>query len=324
LFFEVGASALEFQRGGAERFGDIFVHGQALEVRGVEHGEHVQGDVERRFGVVEEIADDGVVFAKFAVVGDHAKDFVGEVGHGRESLDFLVGEARGLQYGALHDFIVVADKGAAGFGGAFDGELHALSHGHFGDTLQKGLAASVVGLRGRCSFRQSRWIGKVSFDVQIVKLGFLIGTQGSGMFEGRSQRGRFTDAVQLFEERLDAESGKVAHDGQEEFRFAFFVLNHGIANARFVREILCGVGEKSGQGILAAKGLEKRLQGLRKKRVLGAVSDHFVLIGGNYGEHFGAIGGSQMSSAGADGEFALAGGASVAQVVNNLRAESFH
>jgi len=60
LFFEVGASALEFQRGGAERFGDIFVHGQALEVRGVEHGEHVQGDVERRFGVVEEIADESV------------------------------------------------------------------------------------------------------------------------------------------------------------------------------------------------------------------------------------------------------------------------
>ena len=94
LFFLFGAGALEFEGGGTQSLGNVFVGGEALEVHGVQDREHVESDVERRFGVVDQVADHGVVLAKIAVVGDETKDFVGEAGHGSEGFDFLIGEAR--------------------------------------------------------------------------------------------------------------------------------------------------------------------------------------------------------------------------------------
>jgi hypothetical protein len=101
LFFEFGAGALEFIGGGAEGFGDVFVAAEFFEVDGVDDGEKVEGDVERSFGVVEEVADDVVIFFEFAVAGDEAEDLVGKSGHGGESFDFLVGKLGRLQDGAL-------------------------------------------------------------------------------------------------------------------------------------------------------------------------------------------------------------------------------
>jgi hypothetical protein len=116
---------VELESCGAERFRDVLVGCEFLEVSGVEHGEHVEGNIERRFGIVHEIADDGVVFAEIAVVGNEAKDFVGEAGHGGESFHFLFGEARRLQDCALDDFVCVADERAARVGTALDGEASA-------------------------------------------------------------------------------------------------------------------------------------------------------------------------------------------------------
>ena len=70
LLFEISAGALELDGRGAESFGNVFVGGEALEVDGVEHGKHVHGDVKRRLGIVDEIADHGVVLAEIAIAGD--------------------------------------------------------------------------------------------------------------------------------------------------------------------------------------------------------------------------------------------------------------
>src|SRR5579859_1761212 len=101
LLFVFGALALELKGSGTEGLRNVFVHGEPFEVDGVNHGQQMQRDVERELGVVDEIADDGVVFAEDAIGGDQAKNFVGKVGHGGEGFDFLVSEARGLEDGAL-------------------------------------------------------------------------------------------------------------------------------------------------------------------------------------------------------------------------------
>src|SRR5204863_4891820 len=115
LFLEVGPRALEFHGCGAESLRNVLIGGEALEVDGVEHGEHVKGDVQRRLGIVDEIAYHGIVLAEIAVAGDEAKDFIGKAGHRSKSLDFLIGEAWRLQHGALHNFVAVADQRAARF-----------------------------------------------------------------------------------------------------------------------------------------------------------------------------------------------------------------
>src|SRR5205814_8213857 len=46
LFLEVGPRALEFHGRSAESFRNVFIRREALEVDGVEHGEHVKGDVQ--------------------------------------------------------------------------------------------------------------------------------------------------------------------------------------------------------------------------------------------------------------------------------------
>jgi len=122
---------LEFHGGGTQRFGNILVGGEALQILSVKHGEHVESDVEGRFGIVDEIADDDVVLAKGAVASDEAENLIREAGHGGKGFDFLVGEARGLQNGTLNDFVGIADQGAAGVRAPFNGELHALRDGHF-------------------------------------------------------------------------------------------------------------------------------------------------------------------------------------------------
>src|SRR5258708_36385500 len=93
LLFEFRARALEFHGRGAESFGNVLVGGEAVEIDGVEHGGHVDGDVERRLGIVDEVADNGGVLAEIAVTGDEAKNLIGEAGPGSEGFYFLVCEA---------------------------------------------------------------------------------------------------------------------------------------------------------------------------------------------------------------------------------------
>ena len=90
------ALTLEFVGCGAQGFGNVFVGAKFLEVERVEHGQHVQGDIQGRFGIVRQVAHDDVIFAEVAVLGDETQDFVGKAGHGREGLHFLVGQTRRL------------------------------------------------------------------------------------------------------------------------------------------------------------------------------------------------------------------------------------
>ena len=108
LFLEFGASAMELVGGAPQSFGNVLVRGEPLEVDGVENWKHMQADIERSLGIVDEIADDGIVFAEIAVVGDNSKDFIGEAGHRSKGLDFLIGKARRLQNRTLDHLVAIA------------------------------------------------------------------------------------------------------------------------------------------------------------------------------------------------------------------------
>src|SRR6266850_4920873 len=101
LLLEFEARAMELVGGGAQSFGNIFVRGETLQVDGVENRKHVQADIDRSLGIVDEIAHDRIVLAEIAVVGDESQDFIGEAGHRSKRLDFLIRQPRRLQYRAL-------------------------------------------------------------------------------------------------------------------------------------------------------------------------------------------------------------------------------
>src|SRR6266446_4455401 len=81
LFLEFEARAMELVGRGAQSLGNILVCGEALQVDGVENRKHVQADIDRSLGIVDEVADDRIVLAEIAVVGDEPQDFIGEAGH---------------------------------------------------------------------------------------------------------------------------------------------------------------------------------------------------------------------------------------------------
>src|SRR6267143_4119057 len=107
LFLEFEARAMELVGGGAQSLGNVLVRGEALQVDGVKNRQHVEADIERSLGIVDEIANDRIVFAEIAIVGDESKDFIGEAGHRSEGLDLPIRQPWGLQYRALDDLVVV-------------------------------------------------------------------------------------------------------------------------------------------------------------------------------------------------------------------------
>src|SRR6266850_3692212 len=235
LFLEFEARAMELVGGGSQSFGNILVRSEALQVDGVENRKHVQADIERSLGIVDQITDDRIVFAEIAVVGDEPKDFIGEAGHGGKGFDFLIGEARRLEHGALDNFVVVADERTARFGATLHGELHALRDGHFREALNEGLPSGKVGFDRRCSFGKRRLINWSAWAVKFVELIFLIDGQRRGLFERGRQSGRFADAIKFFHQGLDSDGGKMPHHGNEIFSGAILVLHHGVAHAGLVR-----------------------------------------------------------------------------------------
>ena len=324
LFFELRAGALELDGRGAESFGNVFVGGEALEVHGVEHGKHVHGDIKRRLGIVDEIADNGVVLAEIAVAGDQAKNLIGEAGHRGEGFHFLVGEARGLQHGALDDLVVVADERAAGFRTTLHGELHTLRNGHFRQTLNQSLSPCRVGFNRSCGFRERSFVDEIVRAVKFVELIFLIDGQRGRLLESGGQRGRFAYAVEFFHQRLNAESREMANYGNEMFGRTVFVLHHGVADAGLVGKIFSRVGEERGESLLAFEGFDEGFYRLRENRILRAGGDDFVGVAGKNGENFRAFRGSKMRTAGANGDFSFACGAAAAQIFENFGAERFH
>src|ERR1700730_14063123 len=88
-----GARAVKLHCTGAKRFRDILVHSQAFKVNGVEARQHVQSTVEWSFGVVHEVAHDGVIFPEYTVVGNEPQNLIGKASHGSKRLHLLIGEA---------------------------------------------------------------------------------------------------------------------------------------------------------------------------------------------------------------------------------------
>src|SRR5271165_6389898 len=123
LFFQFGARANELRGGGAQRFRDIFVRGQPLQVQRVQHGKHVERDVQWGLRIVHQVPNDYIVFPECAVAGDQAKNFIRQVRHGGKGFNFLVRKARRLQHGALHDLVAVTNQRPASLGAAFHPEL---------------------------------------------------------------------------------------------------------------------------------------------------------------------------------------------------------
>ena len=165
----------------------------------------MHGDVKRRLGIVDEIADNGVVLAEIAVAGDEAKNLIGEAGHCREGFDFLVGEAGRLENRALDNFVVVANERAARLRAAFHGELHALRDSHFRQTLNQSLAPGKVRFNRSRGFRERGFVDEIVLAVKFVELIFLIRGQRGSMFESGGQCGRFGYAIEFLHQRLDAE-----------------------------------------------------------------------------------------------------------------------
>ena len=284
----------------------------------------MHGDVKRRLGIVDEVADDGIVLAEIAVAGDEAKNLVGETGHRSEGFHFLVGEARGLQHGALDDLVVVADECAARFGAALHGELHTLRDGHFRETLNQSLPPYSVGFNRSCGFGERGFVDEILRAVKFVELIFLIDGQRGRMLKSGGQRGRCSYAIEFFHQRLDAESREMANDRNKMIGRTVFVLHHGVADAGLVGKIFCRVGKERVERLLAFEGFDEGFYRLRENRILGAGGNDFVGVAGKNGENFRAFRGSKMRTAGAYGDFSFARGAAAAQIFENFGTESFH
>ncbi|GAC1632464.1 MAG: hypothetical protein NVS9B14_05770 [Candidatus Acidiferrum sp.] len=282
----------------------------------------MKGDVERELWIVDEIADDCIVFAEDAVVGDEAKDFIGEIGHRCEGLDFLIGKSRRLQYSALDDFVRVANEGAAGFGAAFDGELHALGDGHFGYLLKKGLTALNIGFGLGSGFGKVRFVGGTA--VHFVKKILLVRSDGGRALKSRGECERVADTPKVFEQSLNAHGREVLNDRNEEGSRAIFILNERLADAGLICEIFGSVGKQGGQSFRPFDSVDKSFWGNREKRFLRTRGNHFVGIVRKDRQHFDAIYRVHVRTGCTHGQFAFARCATVAKIVYNFRAEMLH
>ena len=181
--------------------------------------------IKAKEGIVEEVADDRVILPEIAVPGNQTQNLIGEDGHRRKGLHFLVGQPRGLEDCALHDFVAVADERAPRVGAALDGVLHALGDGHFGDALDESLTPRGVGFGHGGGFRKGGFINRMPRTVKFVELILLLDGQRRAMLERRCEGGRFADAIEFFHERLDAESRQVADGENQKFGRAIFIFD---------------------------------------------------------------------------------------------------
>src|SRR6266436_1783401 len=103
-----------------------------------------------------------------------------------------------------------------------------------------------------------------------MKLIFLIDGQRGRMLKCGGQRRRFADAIEFFHQRLDAERGEVANEGNEMFGRTVLVFYHGVADARLVGKIPCRIREERGDSVLSFQGFDEGFDGLRENRILRA------------------------------------------------------
>src|ERR1700752_3943626 len=84
-----------------------------------------------------------------------------------------------------------------------------------------------------------------------------------------------------------------------------------------------GISEQAWLGGFPSQRLHNVFERKREQRVLRAISNHLVGVTGEKNQNFGAVGGLQVGATGANGEFSLACGATVAQSIDKFGSESF-
>src|SRR5260370_8367277 len=174
LVFQIGACSLELESRSAQSFGNILVGSEAVEVDGVQDRQHVEGDGERGVGIVYEGANDAIVLSKYAVTRDEPKNLIGEAGHRRKGLDFLVREAWRLQHRPLHNLVAIADECAPRFRAALHGELHPLRYAHFRQPLNQSLPSGDVAFRRPSGFAPPAFLVRITRTVQFAELILLL------------------------------------------------------------------------------------------------------------------------------------------------------
>jgi hypothetical protein len=321
LFLQVGASANELSSGSAQSFGDVFVNGELFEVGGVKQRKHVQGYVQRAFGIVHQVAHNHIILAEDAIAGDEPQNLVGQVGHSSESFDFLIGEARRLQDGALHNFIGIANQGAASVGTAFHGKLHALRNGHFADLLEQGHAALRIGFGFRSGIGQMLEVAGNGGAGQFVESVFLIGGEMGRVRESRSEGMRGGNAIEFVHQELNLRGRKLRNQGHEMLAGAVAVIEHGLDHRGVLAKIFAGIGEQGGQGIFAFEGIDEEFWGYGEQGFARAIGDEFIRIVAENGKNLKAFRERNVIGAGsAGGQLPFTRSAAMPQIIENFRA----
>src|SRR5713226_8702807 len=87
---------------------------------------------------------------------------------------------------------------------------------------------------------------------------------------------------------------------------AMRVPSQGIGHSRLGGEVVGAVGKQGRERILALNRFEESFQGDGKKRVGGALGNHFVGVTDQDDKDFGTVRGSEVQTAGADRNLPLA------------------
>ena len=72
LFFAFVALAHQLDGSRAQCFGNVFIHAKLFEVGRIEHGKEPQRAIQRRFAIVQQVANDVVILRKFRRSGGNS------------------------------------------------------------------------------------------------------------------------------------------------------------------------------------------------------------------------------------------------------------
>ena len=240
----------------------------------VEARKQVKSNVQRRLGVVHQVAHDRIVLHEFATHRDQPQHFVVQVGHGREGFHLAVGDARRLQHGPLNHLAGVADQGHALLTVALERQLHPLGHAHMRKPLQQRLPFNQVGFGGGHSLLER---GRVALLLQqLLQLQALLGGKEGRSRQRRSQRRGRAQPVEIRHQPLQDRSRHVGNRCGQQLRRAVRVVGERAGHARSVDQVFGAKLEQLWRSIRPRQRGGKSRFRLRKQRPRGAFSDQFV------------------------------------------------
>jgi len=222
----------------------------------------MQRDVDGRFRIFGKVLHDDVTLHERAILGDIPQDFLRDVGHCGKIFNFKIGEFRGLEHGALHDFVRIANQKHALFAAAFDCELDTLHHVHLRKPLQQCYAFFNVGDRfSRNLFHFLRFQHgiRLNFGEQF----FLFGRGRFGISEFRAQFRIGTQSIEIVEQRLNTFTGQVRTDLGDDHRGAGGICCQRIGDSRPFPKMFRAIGETARIGVHATDRGQEGGVGLR-------------------------------------------------------------